>query len=138
VSVRLRLSKIRGPGDLGPEQGAQRSHGNGERWITGGRRKFALRHTVIRPGWDHTARAGIARLLSERCHRFQHRYDYCIHPAFRDAATIPARGHFLSRDHSKIADLPFAQLNLRSRLTSLQADTTEGAYESQIRASEGA
>jgi hypothetical protein len=89
VSVRLRLSKIRGPGDLGPEQGAQRSHGNGERWITGGRRKFALRHTVIRPGWDHTARAGIARLLSERCHRFQHRYDYCIRPAFRDAATIP-------------------------------------------------
>src|SRR6266511_4963780 len=44
------------------------SHGNGEPWITGGRRNFALRHTVIRPGWAHTARAGTARLLSERCH----------------------------------------------------------------------
>ena len=108
MSVRLRLSKIRGPGDLGPEQGAQRPHGNGERWLTGGRRKFVLRHTVIgRDGITPPERASPDFSASGATDSSIYMITVASR-AFRDAATI--RHAVIFRDHSEIADLPSANL----------------------------
>jgi hypothetical protein len=71
--------------------GPHRSHSNGERRITSACRNFALRKTVIRPGWDHTASMGYRR-PPQRRHPRRTEAKFFLYAPLRRHGTQSRRG----------------------------------------------